>query len=343
MPIKILKFLGSGLVAIALLCVILAFYSLIPVHNANPRGNTDYIWPSGSVYFKTSEGIGWGRFDEDGFNNPLVIESPDILVLGSSHMEGSNLMQSENATAVLNNLLKNRLGGGRVYKAYNEGISGHTIYKVSQYLDKSLSLFDTPPKYVVIETSSVKMTGNAVSEVINHTVEFTESHSTGLMATLQRLPFFRVVYQNLKNGILKRILPELYSSSSSSSTASVTKEDNIDYDALDTYFEYISSIAEKYGTKVIIVYHPTETISEDGELVFKENPESVAFAEKASEYGVYYIDLTAAFLEEYEVNHHVPHGFETGKLGTGHLNRYGHRVFAEQVANLIVSIEEAEV
>ena len=201
-----------------------------------------------------------------------------------------------------------------------------------------------PPKYVVIETSTVKMTEQKVSEVINHTVEFTESHSTGLMATLQRLPFFRVVYQNLKNGLLKRILPELYSfSSSSSTTSSVTSGDHIDYDALDTYFEYISSIAEKYGTKVIIVFHPTETISEDGSLAFAENPESVAFAEKASEYGVYYIDLTDAFLEEYEVNHHVPHGFETGKLGAGHLNRYGHKVFAQEVADLIVSIEEADV
>ena len=109
---KILKFLGSGLVAVALLCLIFAFYGLIPVHITNPRGNTDYIWPSGSVYFKTSEGIAWGRFDDNGFNNPSVIEFPDILILGSSHMEGSNLLQSENATAVLNNLLENRLGGG---------------------------------------------------------------------------------------------------------------------------------------------------------------------------------------------------------------------------------------
>ena len=113
MAIKILKFLGAGLVAILLLCLILAFYVYYPIHVANPRKNTDYVWSSGAIYFKTSEGIGWGRFDDNGFNNVSVIESPDVLVLGSSHMEASYVLQSENATAVLNNLFKNRMGGGQ--------------------------------------------------------------------------------------------------------------------------------------------------------------------------------------------------------------------------------------
>ncbi len=113
MAIKIIKFISAGLVAFLLLCVLLSFYTLLPVHIANPKGNTDYIWPSGSLYFKTSEGIGWGRFDANGFNNSSVIDSPDILVLGSSHMEGSNLLQPESATAVLNDIFGNRLGGGQ--------------------------------------------------------------------------------------------------------------------------------------------------------------------------------------------------------------------------------------
>lgn len=342
MAVKIIKFLLAGVVAIALLSLILSFYSFLPIHIPNPRGNTDYVWPSGSYYFTTAEGMAYGKFDTNGFNNPSVIESPDVLVLGSSHMEGTNLLQSENVSTVLNDIFENRQGGGSAYKAYNEGISGHTLYKVSQYLDPSLSLYDTPPKYVVIETSSVVMTDELASSVINHTVEFTESHSTGLIAALQRVRFFRVLYSNLKNGILKRILPELYSSAPATSSSSIGV-DEIDFDALDSYFEYISGIADKYGTKVIIVYHPTETLSEDGGLIFKENLESTAFAEKAAEWGIYYIDLTDAFLKEYDVNHHVPHGFETGKLCKGHLNRYGHKVFAYSVANLITAIEEADV
>lgn len=116
MAARIIKFILAGVVAVAILSVILAFYTLIPVHISNPRGNTDYIWPSGSWYFKTSEGIGWGRFDANGFNNPSVIASPDILLLGSSHMEGTNLLQSENISSVLNELFENRLGGAQLTK-----------------------------------------------------------------------------------------------------------------------------------------------------------------------------------------------------------------------------------
>jgi len=110
--VKIIRFLLAGVVAIVILSAILAFYTLLPVRILNPRGNTDYIWPNGSYYFKTSEGIGWGRFDANGFNNSSVIDSPDILVLGSSHMEGTNLLQSENVSAVLNDIFENRQGGG---------------------------------------------------------------------------------------------------------------------------------------------------------------------------------------------------------------------------------------
>jgi len=208
-------------------------------------------------------------------------------------------------------------------------------------LDASLSLYDIPPKYVVIETSTVEMTGELASSVINHTVEFTESHSTGFIATLQWLPFFRVLYQNIRNGLLKRILPEI-KSVSEGEVSSVNIE--IDYDALETYFKYINDLAQKYGTKIIIVYHQRGTIDEEGNLVFGDNGYlSNAFAEKASGWGIYYIDLTNAFLKEYEVNHHVPHGFETGKLCKGHLNRYGHKVFAYSVADLITEIEEAGI
>lgn len=108
MAVKIIKFLLAGVIAIALLSLILSFYSLLPVHIPNSRGNTDYIWPSGSFYFTTAEGIAYGKFDANGFNNPTVVYSPDILVLGSSHMEGTNLIQNENVTSVLNEIFENR-------------------------------------------------------------------------------------------------------------------------------------------------------------------------------------------------------------------------------------------
>ena len=41
-------------------------------------------------------------------------------------------------------------------------------------------------------------------------------------------------------------------------------------------------------------------------------------------------------------DHHVAHGFCTGKLGAGHLNSYGHRASAEVLVRFIREKEKKE-
>ena len=47
-------------------------------------------------------------------------------------------------------------------------------------------------------------------------------------------------------------------------------------------------------------------------------------------------DFEKMFYEE----NHVPHGFSTGQIGVGHINKYGHAVIAE---SLYRDINELEV
>ena len=42
----------------------------------------------------------------------------------------------------------------------------------------------------------------------------------------------------------------------------------------------------------------------------------------------------------YYNENHVPHGFPTGKLGSGHLNKYGHYAVADELYNEIIKLEE---
>ena len=74
-----------------------------------------------------TEGIAHGRFDANGYNNLAVIENPNILLLGSSHMEAVNVNQDENIAF----LLANELNG--THSVYNLGISGHNFIKVCKY------------------------------------------------------------------------------------------------------------------------------------------------------------------------------------------------------------------
>lgn len=98
----------AGITAVASLSLLMCFYSITPVHIENPKGNTDYVWIPNSRWVQMTEGISWGRFDSNGFNNLNVVDEPDIVVLGSSHMEAKNVMQDQNAAY----LLAERLRGG---------------------------------------------------------------------------------------------------------------------------------------------------------------------------------------------------------------------------------------
>ncbi|WP_073116456.1 hypothetical protein [Fibrobacter sp. UWCM] len=81
------KFFLAGITAILLLSILIAGYYTIPVHSPNIQGGTDFVWEPNSFWIKQTEGISFGRLDAHGFNNDSVINNPDILILGSSHME----------------------------------------------------------------------------------------------------------------------------------------------------------------------------------------------------------------------------------------------------------------
>ena len=114
---NILKIAGAGIVAVALLSGIFAFYYLQPAHIDNTQGNTDYVWIANSRWLKMTEGISWGRFDADGYNNKAVVENPDIMVLGSSHTEATNVPQGSDFSSLLGEKLA---GEFSVYNCYYE-------------------------------------------------------------------------------------------------------------------------------------------------------------------------------------------------------------------------------
>ena len=136
---------------------------------------------------KATEGIAFGKFDANGFNNITITDDPDIIVLGSSHMEATNVMQSENAACLLSKKLEDR------YSVYNMGISNHNFFKVCQYLPVDLELFDPVPKVVIIETSTVRITKKKADKVISSSLGHVPSHSSGIVGMLQKIPFFRAV------------------------------------------------------------------------------------------------------------------------------------------------------
>lgn len=338
----LIKCIGAGVLSIAILCILMYFYDILPPHTENPRRNTDYVWPANSIWVKTTEGIAFGRFDANGFNNKAVVDNPDIIVLGSSHMEATEVMQNENAPYLLSIMLDGK------YSVYNMGISGHHFYKVCQYLPTSLELYDTFPKAVIIETTTINLTEARVDEAISGTVNYTVSHDKGIIGALQKVTFFRALYHQIAGGLLDLFMPdsEITTSNGYDDAEMVAEEANsktvIEEAAYEKLFSYLSEIEKKYGTQIIICYHPTEKLMEDGNIYFNSSDRYLAaFESFADKYNISFVDMTSSFEQMYYEENHVAHGFCTGLLAKGHLNKYGHAAMAGELYSEIMRLEEA--
>jgi hypothetical protein len=334
------KVIAAGLVSIVIICGLLFFYNILPVHEENTKGNTDYVWPPNSIWVKATEGISFGKNDANGFNNISVVENPDIIILGSSHMEATNVMQDENAAYLLSKRLTEK------YSVYNMGISGHNFFKVCQYIPANLKLYDKTPKMVIIETSTVDISQNSVDEVISSSVEHTPSHNTGIIGKLQKVPFLRALYHQMEGGLLDLFMPkpnEEKAVENNGQTAS-QEEDNlssvIDHAAYTELFSYLRKMEEEYDTQILIFYHPTEKLMSDGTIYFDRSEYLKEFTEYANNYDITFIDMTDRFEKMYYEENHVAHGFCTGQLATGHINKYGHAAVADELYKAINKLEE---
>jgi len=325
-----IKIIVAGIVAIIVLSFIFTFYNLMPVHISNQNKNTDYIWTPNSHWIRMTEGISHGKFDANGFNNISVIEEPDIIILGSSHIEAVNVNQEMNTAYLLGEYLNGK------YSVYNMGISGHHFAKVCQYLPTNLALNDKVPKAVIIETSTVYVDDETVKRIISGSVEFTKSYNKGLISTLQKVPYLRNLYQQIEGGLLKVFMPE------NKPEINDEKKDKayISEEAYDKLFTYIEEQKNRYNSNIIIFYHPMETINEDGSISF-ENDESLHMFEKyADKHNINFIDMTEPFIKMYNEKNLLPHGFITGRIGEGHLNKYGHYAIAESLYDEITKLDE---
>lgn len=323
----LLKTILAGIVAIAILCVIFAPYVFTPVHKSNPNGNTDYIWPGGAVWHKMTEGISSGRFDENGYNNISVVENPDILILGSSHMEAVDVLQTENTAYLLDQLLPDD-------SVYNLGISGNNFLRVCKYLSTSIALYPEDPEFIIIETDDIHFPAADIVNLLEDNINYTPSYDTGLIASLQRLPFLRLMYLQ-GTDLLDTLLPK--------AETAPEPETPITDDAYRALFSYISSATANCSSKIIIVYHSSAQLQADGSVSFESHEDSKAlFAKHCEARGIYFVDMADAFTQLYNEENKLPHGFVTGQIGWGHLNPDGHRIMAETLAKTIESIRQEE-
>ena len=318
------KALLAGLFALALLCLFCAFYYNVPVHYTNESGATEYKWEAKRFYSKGTEGFALGRTNNDGFNNLRDYtpgERIDILLMGSSHMEGFNVAQDENAAAVLNTLFD-----GEKY-TYNIGTAGHTLPYCVKHLDRALAVY-APCQYVILETGTLNYAPETLTAAVDGTLADIPSHTGGLLVMLQKLPFLRLLYTKYVKG------GEAFGDVGGSDAAAISEPD---YEAaLSRFLEKIGRESLDHGVQAIVVYAPSVHPAADGSFYTEDAPgRRDLYARLCEENGLLFVDLTERFLAATEAEGVFPFGFSNTEPGNAHINRFGQRLFAEAVYELI--------
>lgn len=319
--IKVLLSAGVALTALTFFCLL---YSNSPIHYPNSSGATDYTWTVNTFYSQCSEGISNGKTNNEGLMNSFDYKTGmniDTLVMGSSHMEAGNVAMSESTAYVLNSLLQDKT-------VYNIGISGHTFLTCCSNLKAALVNYN-PSDYVIIETSRIDFSADELNSVLDGTLPEIADHSGGILGFLSRNQFLRLVYHQLQG-----FMGHADEDNENIAIDNKPQEDN--RTALNNLLSYISDIAAENNVKIIIFYHPTTQINSDGSLLLPNDSDDRAkFSDLCSENGITFLDMTERFKYEYETNHILPHGFCNSSIGSGHLNKYGHEMIADELYKII--------
>lgn len=329
----IAKAIIAGICSIAILSLFCVIYSYDGIHISSHTGATDYVWESGQFKSTMKEGLAWLKMDQNGYNNIKdYSDSPDILLMGSSHMEALQVAEVENVGYLLNELLPD-------YHTYNIGMSGHTIYRCMDNLPEAIQAY-LPQKYVVMVIDSVELSVDDMKSVMNGKAQKLSSYDSGIMYHLQKIPAIKLIYKQLDDWISleAKSNKNLFFAEENGGSAELSPEE---YDkTLRAFLGAASQTAETAGVKLIVVYQPMQSLQEDGTVEYAHSEENLSVFEKVcEEQGIIFEDVTNAFDRLYNEEHILAHGFSNSQLGEGHLNKYGHKVVAKEIALKIKELE----
>ena len=107
-----------------------------------------------------------------------------------------------------------------------------------------------------------------------------------------------------------------------------------------TLFAKLNDIVSDKGAQLIIVYHPSLILNKDGTASANVDQElSEFFATCCEKNGIIFLYMSNQFLESYENESILPHGFTNTSIGTGHLNKNGHALIAESLYEIMKEVE----
>lgn len=354
---------------IAVLCANLITFFYRSSSGSIPRENacSDNIRMPNSTIIRGAEGYGINAVDENGYVNSgdLPLADGYILLMGSSHAEGLQVMQRDNMATVLSNLIDEN-----TRSVYNLGTPGYSLPLIIKGFQAGIEEFPGSSA-VVIEFFQMHFGADDLQAALDQPHFDSASSGKALAAsmstlwharnsTLSMLPIisllrqqFDSIHWNFNDAFGIQPSP----SGSAAASAAPANEDGEGLSAepvasepvdIAEYDEALNQafalLRREYGNPIILVYHPYVTIQSDGSITIDRDERYYDLYVRACENnGLVFLDTGDAFLSAYQADYTLPYGFNNTVFGAGHLNVAGHRILAQEIYQSLLKLQNGEI
>ncbi|NLI53882.1 MAG: hypothetical protein GX417_06085 [Clostridiales bacterium] len=314
-----------------------------------------------------SEGYGINYADKNGYMNSdsLPLRDDYILFMGSSHLEGLQVMQDQNMVTLLNNMIDTH-----ARTVYNMGTAGYDLPLIIEGFQAGIEEFPDSSA-IVIELSQMAYDSDEIQQALvqthydpadsgDHLVQALGTSRRLRNDTLSILPVISLLRQQFESiyfgfqgafGIQATVSDHandvrIYDENESDDAFGDGPADDAVvnpqafFEALDQAFALLRA---EYHNPIILLYHPRVLLQTDGTAKISRDKQYYDDYLSACENNdIYFLDVGDAFLRAYESDYSLPYGFNNTTMGSGHLNQTGHRIVAEELYKALQQIQSKE-
>ncbi len=298
-----------------------------------PNGATFALRAPHSLLINCVEGYSISTIDKNGFSNPDKELAEDyVLMMGASHSVGKEMAPDKKYSVLVNDYLAD----DDLLHTYNIAMEGVFLPLQIKYFKSGVEAFDRA-SVVTIEIVGTDYSLEEFQDAIENQVDYDERDTADgfyrLSKTMQIrkigrsfLPLFALIDSNIEAYRNARAVQEPYE-------VDETEYKKVINDAL-------ALIRSEYDKPIVFIYHPKLAIREDGSIELKYSETWEIFKEACINNNIDVIDSGNDILKLYNEQHKVPYGFSNTSMGTGHLNKAGHEMLAEEIIEYLEELEK---
>lgn len=334
------KYIIAGVISIALLSLLSLIYYNPPL--ATPQADliTNFKFKENSNWSFMLEGFGYGKTDKLGYNNAYYPDcsNPDIVFMGSSHLEALQVPQDANCVYLLNEKFDKDNLSDNDFKCFNLGVSGHAFevslsnfeYVVDKYKDA---------KYIVLETFNVEFSPAMLDEIAEGKFHNPEKEKGVIHKAAQSIPYLRLLYKKINEA-------KSADNVADKNTGNVILQSDDDdigiyVDKMNVILNKIAKLSAENNIKPVVLIHQGFREDADGNIITENKDIYInAFKKCCENNGIKVVDVTNSMVDYYKTNFEFSYGFSNTVPGEGHLNKTGHRIIAEELYQSFNEMEE---